>query len=288
MAFDKIEIFPWKDYEKEAMEFLQARYATSMFLMSNLKDQGAVITEHPNSGNLKVATRLGKVVGVFCLARRGNLLFSFDEQMKADRQFHELILRECFSEGIPLVGVIGAYEFAASLWEHMQARGVVHTCSFSSKEYLYRLGSLSSFEAMPGARLLGPEDFDQWLPIRRAYTKEEGLKDNLSDQQIKDLYIRYSAMKEYWGFFEKDQLVATAGLNARAMDIGQVGGVYTIPALRNRGISRRLLGHLLRDCQEIHGLRRMVLFTGEENKPAQRVYEKLGFQKIGRFGLFFA
>jgi predicted GNAT family acetyltransferase len=80
--------------------------------------------------------------------------------------------------------------------------------------------------------------------------------------------------------------VATAALNARALDIGQVGGVYTAPDLRGQGLSKAVMRVLLRDSAELHGIRKMILFTGEKNIPAQKVYEGLGFERIGQFGIF--
>jgi predicted GNAT family acetyltransferase len=44
---------------------------------------------------------------------------------------------------------------------------------------------------------------------------------------------------------------------------------------------------LMRDAHGLQGLKRLFLFTGEENVAARRMYESLGFESFGHFGLFF-
>jgi ribosomal protein S18 acetylase RimI-like enzyme len=44
---------------------------------------------------------------------------------------------------------------------------------------------------------------------------------------------------------------------------------------------------LMRDARSVHRLDRLFLFTGEENVAARRMYESLGFERFGYFGLFF-
>jgi predicted GNAT family acetyltransferase len=43
----------------------------------------------------------------------------------------------------------------------------------------------------------------------------------------------------------------------------------------------------MRDSVARHRLDRLVLFTGEDNAPARRVYENVGFQPVGHFALMF-
>ena len=43
---------------------------------------------------------------------------------------------------------------------------------------------------------------------------------------------------------------------------------------------------LISDSVHLHGLERLVLFTGEHNDAARRMYDTLGFSTIGDFALF--
>jgi predicted GNAT family acetyltransferase len=44
---------------------------------------------------------------------------------------------------------------------------------------------------------------------------------------------------------------------------------------------------IVRDARLVHDLERLFLFTGEHNTAARRLYEALGFESFGHFGLFF-
>jgi RimJ/RimL family protein N-acetyltransferase len=44
---------------------------------------------------------------------------------------------------------------------------------------------------------------------------------------------------------------------------------------------------LIADARHRHGLEQLVLFTDEDNAPAQGLYASLGFTARGHFGLLF-
>ena len=80
-------------------------------------------------------------------------------------------------------------------------------------------------------------------------------------------------------------LVSQASLNSKGDTIGQVGGVFTRKEARKRGLAKKTIIHLLKDCQLIHQHHKSILFTGETDIPAQKLYESIGYTKIGYFGL---
>ena len=80
-----------------------------------------------------------------------------------------------------------------------------------------------------------------------------------------------------------DNILAYAGFNATLPDIVQVGGVYCPPAERGLGYARAATHGALLAARE-RGVGRAILFTAEENIPAKRCYEGLGFQRVGDYG----
>jgi predicted GNAT family acetyltransferase len=73
---------------------------------------------------------------------------------------------------------------------------------------------------------------------------------------------------------------------AMAEDRACVGGVWTPPELRGQGFARAVVaGQLMILARE--GVRRGVLFTGEDNITAQRAYRALGFAELGPWGTTF-
>ena len=45
------------------------------------------------------------------------------------------------------------------------------------------------------------------------------------------------------------------------------------------------MSHLLKDCRDLHGHNKNILFTGEADIAAQKLYESLGYKRIGSFAL---
>ena len=77
------------------------------------------------------------------------------------------------------------------------------------------------------------------------------------------------------------RIVAKAGTNAQGFHWFQIGGVYTLPAYRNRGLAAAAVAHLINThSAEAHGF---ALFVKTANTAALRVYEKLGFEQCGLF-----
>jgi GNAT superfamily N-acetyltransferase len=78
--------------------------------------------------------------------------------------------------------------------------------------------------------------------------------------------------------------VSTATLTARTPDCVLVGGVWTPPERRGRGLARAVVAGALLDARS-GGATRSVLFTGQENRSAQRVYRTLGYRLVGDYGI---
>ena len=77
------------------------------------------------------------------------------------------------------------------------------------------------------------------------------------------------------------RIVAKAGTNAQGFHWFQIGGVYTLPAYRNKGLAAATVAHLINThSAEAHGF---ALFVKTANTAALRVYEKLGFEQCGPF-----
>ena len=105
--------------------------------------------------------------------------------------------------------------------------------------------------------------------------------------RITQQFSEKAEKKITWGLFLENVLVSIADLNAKALDLGQVGGVYTVPSFRQRGYSKSVMRQLLLDAKELHKIRKLIIFTGEQNFPAQKLYNSLGVSQVGYFALLF-
>jgi RimJ/RimL family protein N-acetyltransferase len=277
--------------------FLERHVETSLFLLSNLAVLGARLGEHPNSGNYRFIEEGGGIRAVFCLTRRGNLLV----QAGGHAEVADAILHACRDQPIQICGVIGEWPTSEALWRAVRA-DVRLRPTHSSKDVLYRLilsgtprsgmtgtaasrGSSAALSAVT-VRALEPDDLTQWEQLNTDYLTELSLPLQTTVMQRKEDFVSRARARLWWGAFEGARLVAIAGLNATYGYLGQVGGVYTVPERRNRGLSRAAMRLLIQDSREYHRFERLTLFTGEDNSPARRLYESLGFESAGTLGLY--
>jgi ribosomal protein S18 acetylase RimI-like enzyme len=260
--------------------FLEAHLDSSLFLLSNLAGFGPRLGEHPNSGTYRCAIEDGRLIAVFSLTRRGNLLV----QAAGRVDLAQAILQACEADPIEITGVLGDWATAQALWQRVCADPRLQP-SWSQKDRLFSL-ALADVAAAPaaGTRALGPADFEQWEPLNTAYLAELGLPNQLTARQRQDEFESSVRTGRWWGAFDGERLVAIAALNAEYGRTGQVGGVYARPEERRRGFARAAMRALIADVRR--QFERLVLFTGAENLGAQRLYESLGFQSGDSFGMF--
>ncbi len=76
--------------------------------------------------------------------------------------------------------------------------------------------------------------------------------------------------------------VAKTAFNATLPDMVQIGGVYTPPEARSRGLARRVVAGHLREARGM-GVKTAILFASGE--PACRAYEAIGFERVGQYAL---
>ncbi|MDE0300917.1 MAG: GNAT family N-acetyltransferase [Candidatus Poribacteria bacterium] len=85
-------------------------------------------------------------------------------------------------------------------------------------------------------------------------------------------------MGPYYGVWCNDQLISAAGTHFVTPFIAQIGNVFTHPKFRGRGYATAatiaVTNHLRR-----MGIKIISLFVVDQNEPAIRIYERLGFVK---------
>jgi RimJ/RimL family protein N-acetyltransferase len=257
---------------------------TSLFLLSTLAALGPRLGHHLNSGNFRLIEEEGQIVAVCCLTRRGNLLV----QAGGRTDLAEQVFEACETEPIEVRGVVGEWPMAEALWKLLRADPRFET-THNLKDILYRF----RLNLKPGTRVasvnvraLDAGDFVQWERLNSAYFAELSLPLQATLEQRRTDFIVRIRSGLWWGAFDDCyELVSIAALNATYGSLGQVGGVYTRPVDRRKGLSRAVMQLLIEDCAKRLHFEKLVLFTGEDNLAARKLYESLGFEPAGAFGL---
>jgi uncharacterized protein len=126
-------------------------------------------------------------------------------------------------------------------------------------------------------------DLEALLPLQEAYEREEVLTPihEFDEAACRASLARALERQLVLLAEEGGTAVAKAGTNARGLAVDQVGGVYTLPARRGRGLAAALVAALL---AEIEGAgRSSSLFVKPHNAPAMSLYRGLGFVEIEDF-----
>jgi RimJ/RimL family protein N-acetyltransferase len=92
-------------------------------------------------------------------------------------------------------------------------------------------------------------------------------------------YIEWVTKLPIYGVFKKDTLVSYAGSFIQLPQVWMIGGVYTDPEHRNKGYA--LLATSAITEEALKHAEAAALFVRSDNYPAVRVYEKIGYRKIG-------
>lgn len=271
-----------KETVRECLAFLNRHEDAAQFLINNLKEHGPCLTEHHNSGNFKIIRDGDKIKGAFCLTRRGNLI------AQTEGNFAEEIIRSCAEEPLELKGFIGDWNSVEPPLKLYRQQNPNYLPTYESKEILYSYPLKSDDLKLKHdlrVRFLEDRDFLQWLTFSKAYMTELHLPDELTDDQKRSDFLKQIKNQIWWGLFDGETLLSRVALNSKGEKIGQVGGVFTPPQLRQKGFAKAAMFHMLKDCRDLHGHTKNILFTGETDFPAQKLYESMGYQRIGSFAL---
>lgn len=88
----------------------------------------------------------------------------------------------------------------------------------------------------------------------------------------------------YYGAFDGGQLLAVAGTHAISdrFSIATIGGVFTDPVYRGRGLAQATTGAVVQALAQ-RGIAEIALNVRADNVPATSAYARLGFREYCRF-----
>jgi predicted GNAT family acetyltransferase len=122
--------------------------------------------------------------------------------------------------------------------------------------------------------------------VKRLQTKEDAaLLAQLilarKDRPRKNLnrYKDWITKMPMFGVFEKGKLVSYAGSFIQLREVWMIGGVFTDPEHRNKGYALLATSAVTREA--LKEAESAALFVRSDNYPAIKVYEKIGYKKIG-------
>ncbi|MBN1877616.1 MAG: GNAT family N-acetyltransferase [Anaerolineae bacterium] len=264
--------------------FLLPRLASSMFLVGNMRTSGLVDRGKPYQGTYAAAFENGTIVSV--VAHFWNQVLIFQAPMYIDALWRTAVAHSKRE----IKGLIGPNDQVLSVQRVLDIDPAYIQLDQKEKLYSLNLDALHVPEALRTGQVRGRRidtcDLDLLTEWRVGYSLEAlgeqdypGMRADCHASIKRELQDKRTWVAEVDGY-----PVATSGFNAMIKEAVQIGGVWTPPELRRRGYGRCAVAASLLDARA-EGVKQAILFTDEENVPAQKAYTALGFQHIGDYRL---
>jgi GNAT superfamily N-acetyltransferase len=119
-------------------------------------------------------------------------------------------------------------------------------------------------------------------PLTHLYLGTDGFEQLSADQVRRTMAGRVHSLRTYVAEID-GHIVAGASTSAETPAAAMIGGVWTAPAMRNRGYSTAVVAALARELLEEQ--RRLYLFYLVDNVPAAHVYNRVGFHVVGPWSI---
>jgi len=270
--------------EPAARAFFDRHPDTTLFFQNNVATVGLADRGIPYAGTYAAAFEGDTIVALAAHYWQGNLI------LEAPQRLAEVARAAVRASGRPVSGLLGPW---AQVEAAREALGLVGAATaMDSPDELFALSlpalRVPALLASDAARCRLPreEELDRLIAWREDYcvellgqTRGPALRERATGEMRRNQDEGRNFVLELDG-----ALVSYSGYNASTPRCVQIGGVWTLPALRGRGYARAVVaGSLL--AARTRGVERSILFTGVENRAAQAAYRALGYERVGDYGL---
>jgi predicted GNAT family acetyltransferase len=137
----------------------------------------------------------------------------------------------------------------------------------------------------PGVRVRAADaaDSDALYPLQKGYEHEEVIINPAYWSSAQCMRLLKASLREEIVYVAELQgkPVSKAGTNARGYDTDQIGGVYTVPDERGKGLAGAVMDALLREVFARKSA--ACLFVKKTNAAAVSLYTRLGFKTVSDF-----
>jgi RimJ/RimL family protein N-acetyltransferase len=262
--------------------FLLPRVESSMFLIGNMRASGLVDGDQPYEGTYAAAFDGASIVSVVAHYWTGTLVF------QAPAHLESLWRVAVQASGRPIKGLIGPNDQVGVVKDLLNIKRSDMQMDETENLYNLPLRDLIVPDDLRSGRVRGrriePRDLELVLEWTIAYDVEALKEVDSPELREQNRVSIERAMREgrTWLLEDQGEPVACSSFNTAIREAVQVGGVWTPPELRRHGYGRAVVAASLLDARA-EGVTQAILFTGEDNVPAQKAYIALGFRHVGDY-----
>jgi len=270
----------------EIVEFLTRREHTCVGFTSHLLDDGVPVFPSKLKKRVFYLSTDGSQISGLVLQTAFGFVFPIFDTPEAERapQLRELSrrLKKSFFHSRTVMGRRRDVERLEAVFGHPPDTQINY--------FIMSLSGAPARRSRPAPsditfRRASIRDLKALLPLQAAYEEEEVIVDGRDVNSSVVYHNMRSALEHHLTYIaERDGApIAKASTNGRGLTYDQIGGVYTVPPERNRGIAAELMRYLLADISA-QG-KSATLFVKQHNQAALAMYERLGFEHRNEFAI---
>lgn len=261
----------------EVLEFLSRRPIHNVGMIGFIRDNGLV--SELNRGTFYACrNRDGELEGVALIGHATLMETKTDRALEA---FADLA-RKCSRKHM----IMGEQERIETFWAYYSedAQGMRRAC----REHLFQLTwPVPVHVGVPGLRLAMPGDIELLMPIHAQMAFEEsGIDPRERDAAgFRERCARRIEQKRTWVWTDQGRLVFKADVVADTSDVVYLEGLWVAEEMRQSGCGLRCLSQLSREL--LGQTKSICVLVNDKNRPAQALYERAGFKRIGLYDTLF-
>jgi len=266
-----IRLLEEKDRE-ETLRFLDRDHELNLVMIYDITHFGLEDHGLPFQGSYFGAFQAGEMGGIAALFNLGSMfVYAPDQGLALELADHVVVL-----ERKPRF-VIGRTDWAGPLLERLSIQGF-QPLGWEEQDYMTLVPESFRPRFYPEARFAEPQDLKHLMELNRAFQLEyfgsldeaEEELGKLAGERMRDAGIAVAVAE--------GEIVSKAEVMVRTSRAALIGGVYTVPAYRGRGLSCACMSLLCRAILDNTG--KACLSVAKYNHPARSIYIGIGFEKI--------
>jgi predicted GNAT family acetyltransferase len=269
-----IRLLGEKDRE-QALDFLDRDHEFNLIMIYDIDHFGIEDQGHPFQGEYYGAFRGGEMGGIAALFNFGSLfLYTPDLDLAPELVDHMASL-----ERKPTY-VIGHAEWAGPFMDRLMEQGV-KPAGEEAQDYMALSGERFRPRFDPAARFAVTADFERLMELHRAFQLEYFGSLDEAEEELGRMAVERMQDNGIAVAIVDGEIVSKAEIMVRTSRAALIGGVYTVPAYRGKGLSFACMSLLCKGILENIG--KACLNVSKENAPAQRIYRSIGFEKLSDY-----
>lgn len=253
--------------KKLVLEFAYQREMESQFVLGSFKSYKNSLSDNYFWGYFKN----GQLIGMASIFSRWNNLVV--QSLK--KEVIEDLVDEVVKSGRKIEYVSYFKKFAEVIIERLKKYGL------EPKKYdeqiFFTLKKDDFVDYSKGeAGLLMSEDLDEYIKMARE-ANDENVEAPIKEIERKRVNLELTFVLKIEG-----KIVSRAYLQGMSKNFFQIGGVVTKKAERGKGYAKRVISSLCKNFFEKE-IGTAILYVDKDNIAALKVYEAIGFKKVGEY-----